>query len=276
MKYILFFALLIPSLVFAQAQVFPTRLTLTEETPSSYLSLKNTTGKPQKYRIELVQFLMKKDGSVLKTDTVNNPLADLLKFSPKTVEIAPNEKQVVRVMATAFDNLADGEYYIYLHFVPESDNKIPDEQPKGKFSLQARIAMAIPVVVRRGTAKVDGKLTALKALPDKNGNIAVSFKLTNTSKYFLAGDLDVIAVTDKGDVPLAKTTGLSSYLPERLVSTVVSKKDLTEKLNNEPIKKVKVRYASNSDSGSAFELSGESELSKVAKDKAPKKPSKRR
>lgn len=276
MKYILFFSLILPSLVFAQAQVFPTRLTLTEETPSSYLSLKNTTGKPQKYRIELVQFLMKKDGTVSKIDAANNPLTDLLKFSPKTVEVAPNEKQVVRVMATTFDNLADGEYYIHLHFIPESDHKSPDDQPKGRFSLQARIAMAIPVVVRRGTAKVDGKLTALKAQADKNGNMAVSFKLTNTSKYFLAGDLDIIAVTDKGDVPLVKTTGLSSYLPERLVSTVVSKEDLTEKLNNEPIKKVKVRYASNSDSGSTFELSGESELSKEAKGKAPKKPSKRR
>ncbi|MNU04192.1 hypothetical protein D3C72_2484980 [compost metagenome] len=57
---------------------------------------------------------------------------------------------------------------------------------------------------------------------------------------------------------------------------MVSKNDLSEKLNNEPIKKVKVRYASNSDSGSAFELSGESDLGKAGKGKASKKPSKRR
>lgn len=277
MKSIFFLFLLFPALVFAQAQVFPTRLTLTEEAPSSYLNLKNSTDKPQKYRIELVQFTMQKDGSSVKTDASKNPVADILKFSPKTVVIAPNEKQVVRVMATSFEGLADGEYYVHLHFIPESENGSAKPEASGRFSLQARIAVAVPLIVRKGTAKIDAQVSGLKASYDKNGNLNLNFRLSNSTKYFLTGDLEISALTAKGETSLYKTTGVSSYLPEREVKIAVSKNDIVQNLQNEPVKKIKIRYASNIDSGSSFNLTAESEIGAEPKTfSKTKKSSKRR
>lgn len=273
MKTLFFILSTFPLLAFAQTQVFPTRLTLTEEAPSSYLNLKNATDKPQKYKIEMTQYQMTKNGLMVKADTKNNPLVDTLKFSPKTVEVAPNEKQVVRVMATSFDDLTDGDYYIYLHFIPESASS-PTNAPKSQFSLQAKIAVAIPIVVRHGTAKVEGKLSDLKSLSSKDGNLNVTFKLSNPTKYFLTGDLEVIGVTDKGETSLSKTIGLTSYIPERAVTSAISSKDITEKLNGEKLKKIKVKFASNENSGTSFELAGESGIG-TANEKS-KKASKRR
>lgn len=264
MKYFFFtltcITVLLPSLCLAQAQVFPTRLTLTEEGPSSYLNLKNSTEKPQKYRIEFVQFNMKKDGTVAKAGHVNNPLSDVIKFSPKTVEIAPNEKQIVRVMATSFDDLSDGEHLIYLHFIPESIEKSP--KSNSNFNLQARIAIAVPVVVRRGTPKLEGKLTDLKAKLDPKKNLSLSFNLANKTKFFLTGDLDIIGVTDQGEVPLSKIVGISSYIPERSFSTKLSSLEIADK-TKDAIKKVKVRYAANADSATTFDLSAEADLGSV-------------
>jgi P pilus assembly chaperone PapD len=280
-RFSLFVFLLFPSLLWAQAQVFPTHLTLTEEAPSSYVNLKNTNEKPQKYRIELVQFLMNKDGSMSKSEKVSSALADILKFSPKEIEVAPNEKQVVRVMATSFDNLGDGENYIYLHFLPEADTteteKGAEKSKGGKFNLQAKVAVAVPVVVRKGVAKFEGKLQNLKATTEGAGDLGVNFKLANASKFFLTGDLEVIGVTEKSEVPLSKVIGLSSYIPERAVSTKIAKDELNKKLAGEPLKKIKVRYVSNAESAAPFELQSDADITAPGKaEKKSKKTSKRR
>lgn len=261
MKILLFLITLIPTLAFAQAQIFPTRLTLTAQTPSSYLNLKNTMQSTQKYRIELTQYQMKKDGSAVKVENANNPLLEMVKFSPKTVTLEPNEKQVVRVMATSFDNLADGDYSIYIHFIPENEKvENSNKGPKSSFKLQARIAVAVPIIVRQGVVSFNNKITNLRAKPTKNGDLNVAFNLSNSTKYFVTGDLDIYAITDKGEKSIAKAVGLSSYIPERLVSTSISAADLNEKLQGATLKKIKVKYASNENSGANFDLSSELEV----------------
>lgn len=91
------------------------------------------------------------------------------------------------------------------HFIPESGSA-SSSPTKAKFSLQARIACSSTRrVVRHGTAKVDGKSTELKAANVKNGDLEVTFKIANSTKYFLTGNLDIIGVTDKGETVLSQT-----------------------------------------------------------------------
>jgi P pilus assembly chaperone PapD len=276
MKLILLFITLFPSLVLAQAQVFPTRLTLTAQAPSSYLNLKNATQTPQKYRIELTQYQMKKDGSAVKIENSSNPLLELIKYSPKSVTLEPNEKQVVRVMATSFDGLADGDYSIYVHFIPETESvEKTGTSNVSSFKLQARIAVAVPIIVRQGALSLNNKITNLSAKSSKKGDLNVTFNLTNSTKYFVTGDLDVLAVTDKGEKQIAKAVGISSYIPERLVSTSIPAEDLNAKLDGAVLKKIKIKYASNESSGTNFELLAESELGATSSTKKIKKSSKR-
>lgn len=268
MKTLLFALFTLPALVFAQAQVFPTRLTLTEDAPSSYLTLRNPTNKAQKFKIELLHLQMQKDGNVVAARNDNNVLIDGIKYSPKTVEIAPNDKQVVRVMMTSFDSLPEGESHIYLHFIPEGSN---EPKSNSKFNLQARIAVAVPVIVRHGSPKLEAQLKNAAAVEDKNGNVKISFEVANTTKYFVTGNLEIRALTPQGEVSLTKILSISSYIPLRVVTVELKKEDLTAKLAEAPLAKLKILYNSNEDSAAPFELSAE-----VQARKAGGKASKRR
>ncbi len=272
MKFIIFILLAVPTLVLAQAQVFPTRLTLTEETPSTYLTLKNPSGKTQKFKVEILELAMKKDGGVIPAKGQHNELIEGLKYSPKTVEIQPNDKQIVRVMMTSFDSLPDGENHVYLHFIPVGDNEAKSE---AKLSLQARIAVAVPVIVRRGSPRLDLKMKSPSAISDKKGNLKVSFEVTNTTKYYVTGDLEVFAVTPKGEISLSKVLSISSYIPSRIVTVDIPKESLIEKAGSEDVTKFKVKYASNEDSAAPFELVSEV-LTKAPAPASKKSANKRR
>lgn len=279
MKALFFGLVLFPSLLFAQAQVFPTRLTLTEENPSSYLNLRNSGSTPQKFTIELTQFQMNPDGTMKRVKKPDPVLLDLLKYSPKTIEVPPGEKQVVRIMNTSFDHLKDGEYYVHLHFLP--DSPVPEKKTAKTgartMSLQAKIAVAVPVVIRKGTARLEGKLTNPKAVLLKNGDLQVSFKLSNSTPYFLTGDLEIIGVTEKGETSLAKIIGVSSYIPERISTTRFSAAEIKDVLKGgEVLKKIKVHYVANADAGAVFDLTGETEVAKAGAGSGAKKSSKPR
>jgi P pilus assembly chaperone PapD len=284
MKLLILATFLFPSLAYAQAQVFPTRITLTEEAPSSYLNLRNSTGATQKYRIELASFKMQKDGSQKRVVDASNPLFEAIKFSPKSIEIQAGEKQVVRVMATAFEEIPEGDQVVYLHIVPESGDQSKNDdstKPNGSMSLQAKIAVAVPIIVRQGPPKLDGKIAKIQAIFDKKGDLDVSFVLRNSTKYFLTGDLELFATDGKEEVLLSRVNGVSSYLPERTVNYKIGRTELDELgKNGENLRKIKGRYASNADSGSQFELIAEVDVSKkservVKKKKKPSKPQSR-
>ncbi|MNL44903.1 hypothetical protein D3C87_1675080 [compost metagenome] len=139
--------------------------------------------------------------------------------------------------------------------------------------MQARIAVAVPIIVRKGTGVFAGKLEKLNAQVDKEQNINVAFSLLNTNKYFLYGDLDVIGVTDKGEVPLDKIIGISSYLPERTFNKVLTQKEIAEKTSGETLKKIKVQYAANTESAAPFSLNSETDIT-IASTKAKAKTAK--
>lgn len=263
---------------FAQAQVFPTRLVLNEETPSSYLNLRNSSTKVQKFRIELAHFQMAKDGTQRRVTDAKNPLFEVIKFSPKTVEIQPNDKQVVRVMNTSFETLTDGDYVVYLHFIPESSGSEAPKQDKGSFNLHARIAVAVPVIVRKGTAKLEAKLDSFVATRNAKGDVTISLDLSNRSPYFVNGDLEILADVDGKLTEIERYVGFSSYLPERSFKTSFTKEQIEQRLGpGATVKNLKLRYAANADSAAPFELVLNSNVSlKESSTTAPKKSNTRR
>ncbi len=253
----------LPRISLAQAQVFPTHLTLTEEASSSYLNIKNVTEKTQTYRIELVKYKMSPDGMMKKSAIPDTVLAELIKFSPKKISVAPNEKQIVRVMMTSFEQLKEGDEYIHIHFIPVDDlaSKDSSKSKSAGFSLQARIAVAVPIVVRKGTEVFSGELKNLKISKGKAQDVEIKLNLKNKNSFSLYGDLDIFAVYEKEEILLDKTVGLTSYLPERSFTKNISAKELKEKLGDKVLQKIKVQYHSNNESPTPFDLSVEATIS---------------
>jgi P pilus assembly chaperone PapD len=277
MKIIFALSFLLPCLAWSQVQVFPTHLTLTEEAPSSYLNLRNANNKDQTYKIELIYYSMAKDGSMAQDPKHESKLTEFLKFSPKSISLKAGEKQVVRVMLTSFDELTIGEHHMHVRFVPESEKSETKDAAKksaSSMSLQAKIAVAVPVIVRKGEGKLEPSLAGLKATTDTKDDLSISVQLKNSTPFYLYGDMELIALTEKGETTLDKIIGVGSYIPERAFTKSYSKKEWEEKTGGAKINKIKVSLKANSESAAPFDLSSETEVTKGSQGKK-KTPSKR-
>lgn len=279
MKLIIFLFLSLPQIIFAQAQVFPTHITLTEDAPSSYLNLRNSTTGVQTYKVELVRFDMAKDGTLSINPKAESNLTDIIKFSPKSITVPPGDKQVVRVMVTTFEELSLGEHHLHVRFVPEAQKDANQDgagKSRSSMSLQARIAVAVPIVVRKGEGKLQASLEKVKATVDAKDDVTVSMQIKNSSPFYIYGDMEIIGIADKSEFSLDKIIGVGSYISDRALTKVLTKKDIEEKSGGAKIAKIKVLFKSNTESAAPFDLVGESDITKGGTPEKKKKSSKRR
>lgn len=249
----------------SQVQVFPTRLTLSDQTRSSYLNLRNTQNKSETFEIELVQYKMKQDGSYTKSESIpqDHPLLERLKFSPKTVQLGPGEKQVVRVMVSDFDEMQDGEYYLHLQAVPQkSENERSEkESKKASMQLNARIAVAIPIVVRKGKL-ISARPEIMNAsyFRLKNGDLQLRMDIKKSGIGFVIGDLEIFSKKQNILKSLSVVKGISSYIEQRGFQHLIENnllKDFVELENNKIKSELIYIFKSNQDSTEPFELTGE-------------------
>lgn len=281
----LFFIFLLSLFVFpfqatAQVQVFPTYMTLSDEKISAHLNLRNSTTEPQTYKIEYAYFKMLKNGSFVKEKLPDDGVSEIIKFSPKKVRLLPGAKQVVRVMLTDLSTLSDGEKYLHLRFVPDTDEEDDAKKEKSKertsFKLQAKIAVAVPIIVRKGKGNFAGTVSQIKADKDKSGDLNVSLMLKNTGPYYLHGDLEIFGVSGDSEVPLDKIVGLSSYIPERTFQKNYTSRELAELSQGKSFDKIKVIFKSNADSAAEFSLVNNVDIQAKSAATGGKKTSKRR
>lgn len=256
----------------AQVQVFPTRITLTDQRPSSYLNLQNSSSASETYHLELVEFPPKPDGQFAapRPPGADHPLKDRIKFSPALASLAPGEKQVVRLMSLQASELKTGEYVLYLRAAPEGERNDGEKAPG--FHLNAKIAVAVPVIVRRGDVKVEPTIT--QATYETHDNQThFHFELHKTGNGFAHGDLEILARKKDATEPVSVATvrGLSSYLDSRRVEQTVSEKETSSAVGGE-VAEWLYTFKSNSDSASPFSLEGKF-AAKASEKKINKRPS---
>jgi fimbrial chaperone protein len=249
----------------AQVQIFPTRLTLSDQNVSGYLNLRNASESDRTFELQLVFFQMRPDGSVEKQAQVpsSHPLVDRLKFSPSRVTLAPGEKQVVRVMMSEFEELPKGESYIHLQVVPDkSVESQPTRQAQSGASLQlnARVAVAVPIIFRKGVTEAVPQILEPRYWTHPGGGLQMQFKLQRKGEGFIVGDLSVFKKTDQTEELLTSLKGVSSYIDQRLVTAHISADEL-ERISALGDSALTYKFASNSDSAQPFLLEGRFERS---------------
>jgi P pilus assembly chaperone PapD len=129
------------------------------------INLANTGKDTATYAISVVQIRMTNDGG-FETITQPDPgqlFADkYIRFFPRSVTLAPNETQVVKVQLSGTTQLAAGEYrsHFYFRAVPKVRPLGEEEKPKDTTTISVRLTpvfgITIPVIIRIGesTAKV--------------------------------------------------------------------------------------------------------------------------
>lgn len=228
MKYFLslffLFTSLVSSLAFADLQVFPLRVVLTDKERIAQVSVRHKGDKPMKYRITAVFYKMGEDGSMNLVETTADGDRDgrrYFRFSPRQVDLEPNIEQVVRIISRLPSDAPDGEYRAHLHFEgmsDEDDKNYETQNAQGaKMILKARMAVAIPIIIKKGESQWKVALSNLKFIKNRDQKLAFSADMAKEGNGFAYGNF-VVRSLDSSKKVVAVANGVSSYIDKRMVS----------------------------------------------------------
>ena len=229
------YALLIAGLVFltfissthAMAQgnllITPRRVVFEGQKRTQDLNLANTGIDTAKYNVSIIQYRMREDGSFeeITTPDAGQNFADKnLRFFPRSVTLAPNEAQVVKMQVTRADQLSPGEYrsHIYFRAVPKQTALGTEEVKKDSTSIGVKLipifGITIPVIIRVGesTTKVNLSDVKLEIISDTIPRLEFAFNRTGNMSVY--GDILVEHISPTTVITQVGTVrGIAVYTP---------------------------------------------------------------
>lgn len=216
--------------------ITPRRVVFEGNKQSQELTLANTGNDTAKYNVSFVQYRMTETGAFEQiTDPDPGQLfADkYLRVFPRSVTLAPNESQVVRMQFRKMPDMHAGEYRSHLYF-----RAVPDEKPLGDEATADTAAIGIrlipifgitiPIIARVGNLNSSVELIdlALDTKSDTVPNLAITFNRTGDKSVF--GDLIVNWVSSAGEsTEVGIVRGIAVYTPNNI-------RRFTMKLRNNP------------------------------------------
>lgn len=180
--------------------VTPTRIVFDERDRSAQVYLINRGETRATYRIEFIQMRMDETGQMVEIQTPNDKelfADDLIRYSPRQIELEPNQGQTIRLLLRKPENLAPGEYRSHLLFyaLPDAasgadiERERAVEQKTLSVAIQAVFRISIPVIVRHGELPVEFSMHDLSLKPGKPERIAL--RVDRQGRRSVYGDLDV-------------------------------------------------------------------------------------
>lgn len=206
--------------------ITPRRVVLNGTKKTTELNLANTGEDTARFAVSFIQYRMKLDGSMEEVTVPDSGqrFADrFLRLFPRSVVLAPNEAQAIRIQLTRTQELEPGEYRSHIFF-----RAIPNEHPLGEtpilstdttsvsVKLTPIFGITIPAIIQIGESNTETSLSDLSLT--MQGDTLPIFKLTfncrgNMSVY---GDLSIDYVSPDGkatQVGLAR--GIAVYTPNK-------------------------------------------------------------
>jgi len=205
--------------------IIPRRVVFEGAKRTQELNLANTGKDTTKYLISVVQYRMNADGTfenIMVPDSGQNFADKNFRFFPRSVVLAPNEAQTVKIQLINTSELKPGEYRSHLYF-----RAVPNDSPLGgkdaekdskaiTVHLTPIFGIAIPVIIRVGIS------TTIITIPhsslETNSSGVVQLKMTfnrsgNMSGY---GDIKVDYVSPQGKTTQVGTAkGFGIYTPNK-------------------------------------------------------------
>jgi hypothetical protein len=188
------------------------------------LNLANTSKDTAKFLISVIQYRMKDDGAfenITQPDSGQYFADKNFRFFPRSVILAPNEAQTIKVQLINTGDLKAGEYRSHLYFrsVPNV-TPLGDDPKKEVKTISVHLipifGIAIPIIIRIGTSASSVILSnpAVETKPGEMPQLKLAFcRVGNASVY---GDIKVDHISPQGkitQVGLAK--GFAIYTPNQ-------------------------------------------------------------
>lgn len=146
----------------AEAQLFvhPTLVMLSEGKRSERLHIVNQGDATGVFELAWVDYAMTREGGLSVVDEIAAPswsLQPFVRYSPRRVTLRPGETQIVKIALRAGGDVAEAEYYSHLRVVTLQDDVDAaakgDPAPTGSVTVEARTAIAVPVIWRNSQAE---------------------------------------------------------------------------------------------------------------------------
>ncbi|MCL1137467.1 molecular chaperone [Shewanella pneumatophori] len=207
----------------ANLLVNPTRVELDRKNTSAVFSLVNKSKSSARYNIYFEDKKMLSNGEYveLSKQEVTHSLASFVRYSPRRVNIEPEQGVRVRLAARLPRNIVQGEYrsYIVFHQIPLAPKSSTDatEQSTDTFSLSisAYMKVAIPVVMRVGD--LTSELTIEKSAVNSTKQ-TIEVTLRRTGERSSIGDIEVINPQTKQIVGANKNVAIYTEVNQRQFS----------------------------------------------------------
>lgn len=178
--------------------LMPSRVVLEGRERAVEVMLKNGGVTPASFRVSLKEMEMLPNGKLQGREKKQGEItaADLVRFSPRQVDLAPGESQIVRFQLRKPENLPEGEYRSHALFqgIPPAKPAEPiteDAEKRLSFSITQVMGISIPVIVRHGETRASIKLSGLRYWqPDvPNAVPVISLFLERTGNRSVVGDM---------------------------------------------------------------------------------------
>ena len=187
------------------------------------LNLANTGQDTATYAISLIQIRMNENGGF---ETITEPDPDqrfadrFIRFFPRSVTLAPNEAQLVKIQLIRSNELVPGEYrsHFYFRSVPKITPLGEKEPLTDTTTISVRLTpifgITIPVIIRTGesNAKVSLSGLLLEMANDTLPRFTLVFNRSGNMSFY--GDLAVDYISPQGKIiRVGIANGVAVYTP---------------------------------------------------------------
>lgn len=209
--------LLLPALTQAGAVLFihPTLVVFEGNERSATVTLSNRGDQTGTFEMSWTDMIMTPDGGLVKHEgPAPWSLQSYVRFSPRRVTLAPLEAQVVRIALRRGADVPEGEYFSHFRVLtinsedPSAAEDDTSEQVAAAVVIEARSAVAIPIVWRNSRASSSASIEAVRIDQDTN---QLSVDVQRHGPVSVRGYLHVLDTTNGARESLATPVPLVIY-----------------------------------------------------------------
>ncbi len=214
----------------AQAQgnllVTPRRVVFDGSSRVMELNLANTGRDTARYNISFIQYRMTEEGAfeeITEPDPGQFFADNHLRFFPRSVTLAPNEAQTVRMQVIGRERLDPGEYrsHVYFRAVPNQVALGEEDPNRDTTSVSVRLipifGITIPVIIRVGEPTTEVYISDLVLDKPEEGSPQLQMTFNRSGNMSVYGDLNVTHVSAEGtETIVGVVNGIAVYTPNAL------------------------------------------------------------
>ena len=203
--------------------VTPKRVVFEGNKRSEELNLANTGTDSASYVISFIQIKMKEDGTfeqISQPDSTLQTASNYLRFFPRSVTLAPNEAQSVKVQLIKTNEMKEGEYRSHLYFrgIPNNNKALGEETQKSEEGISVKITpifgLTLPVIIRRGTPELKIEISDVSFAFNEEREPILKLRLNRTGNISSYGDININYKSNSGAITrVGLLKGLAVYTP---------------------------------------------------------------